>query len=705
MKPVHIVFSILVLFEIFLIIQGCHSGGNNPALPSFKPGTDQTISNNPGSPSTPGISNTVADTPALWGLYSVIYNASSHDIQAVPMRGPAFSWNVVTFLQPPAGLSKNMVVSVLDDSNFATEGRIDVRVILHHPFPGQQTYTGFDVCGIFMTEGPQVSPQNQGVTYANPAVDPTLLNPDGYTRWLNPTEFLTGDVLGFEPGVWGTSESSENSGFLAGATINPYKYFSQGLGPDQSLYNWVQNPAYIANRGMFPSGATCSRDYELLFPIVQGYLVFTFNYAVLANWATPDFSPPVNPVVDFPINANAEYPLHIFATDRSQVFHTPDESGGTLSFDLEIFDWDAVLGHSSIPEEVSRIVIWSDNPLVPGGSSVKMSDEVEWNSGFTASMSTATIEILDAVPDTDGDTHVWIAVESANPSSYDQGFGAKVPDDPIATYVQVPVNVKNCPKAFLNGMDTTAAGIGTFLNDVAITGEHFENGDGLAVYLELEEAGEGSGPPEKPRIYGTDVKYVDNGTLTADFDLQGALLGHYGCGCINGCGIETPPDENKIVGKIENFDIVMPTPLSLNLSTNRTSSAPATFDTLAVSWADVGYDALYNLYLRAYNLNDDLVYTGKVTRIMSFGAFVEILPGKEGMIHVSELSRERVDKVEDVIKIGDAVTVKVIEVDSQGRINLSRRALLPPVPGEPERPEFRRSSPPPGGGRPPFRPR
>ncbi|WP_207732382.1 polyribonucleotide nucleotidyltransferase [Heliobacterium chlorum] len=71
------------------------------------------------------------------------------------------------------------------------------------------------------------------------------------------------------------------------------------------------------------------------------------------------------------------------------------------------------------------------------------------------------------------------------------------------------------------------------------------------------------------------------------------------------------------------------------------------------------------------------VYTGKVTRIMNFGAFVEVLPGKEGLVHISQLAEERVAKVEDVVKIGDEITVKVIEIDKQGRVNLSRKELLP----------------------------
>ncbi len=69
-------------------------------------------------------------------------------------------------------------------------------------------------------------------------------------------------------------------------------------------------------------------------------------------------------------------------------------------------------------------------------------------------------------------------------------------------------------------------------------------------------------------------------------------------------------------------------------------------------------------------------YLGKVVRIMNFGAFVEILPGKEGLVHISQLALERVAKVEDVVNIGDEILVKVIEIDRQGRINLSRKALL-----------------------------
>lgn len=70
------------------------------------------------------------------------------------------------------------------------------------------------------------------------------------------------------------------------------------------------------------------------------------------------------------------------------------------------------------------------------------------------------------------------------------------------------------------------------------------------------------------------------------------------------------------------------------------------------------------------------IYDGRVTRLMAFGAFVEILPGKEGLLHISKMAKERVEKVEDFLSVGDEIKVKVTEIDGQNRINLSRKELL-----------------------------
>jgi polyribonucleotide nucleotidyltransferase len=71
------------------------------------------------------------------------------------------------------------------------------------------------------------------------------------------------------------------------------------------------------------------------------------------------------------------------------------------------------------------------------------------------------------------------------------------------------------------------------------------------------------------------------------------------------------------------------------------------------------------------------IYNGKVVRLMNFGAFVELVPGKEGLVHISQLAHERVEKVEDVVAVGDEIEVQVVEIDKQGRVNLSRKVLLP----------------------------
>ncbi len=75
------------------------------------------------------------------------------------------------------------------------------------------------------------------------------------------------------------------------------------------------------------------------------------------------------------------------------------------------------------------------------------------------------------------------------------------------------------------------------------------------------------------------------------------------------------------------------------------------------------------------------MYLGKVTRLMDFGAFVEIAPGREGLVHISQLDVKRVDKVTDVVNVGDVIRVKVMEIDDKGRLNLSRRQVLIDVDG------------------------
>jgi polyribonucleotide nucleotidyltransferase len=99
---------------------------------------------------------------------------------------------------------------------------------------------------------------------------------------------------------------------------------------------------------------------------------------------------------------------------------------------------------------------------------------------------------------------------------------------------------------------------------------------------------------------------------------------------------------------------------------------------LAVN-ADAAYEAKGIIDAIVFEPVEGCCYTGTVTRIIPIGAFVEIAPGKEGLVHISKLDHKRVEKVEDVVELGDKVTVKFLGLDEKGRINLSRKDALPRV--------------------------
>ncbi len=102
---------------------------------------------------------------------------------------------------------------------------------------------------------------------------------------------------------------------------------------------------------------------------------------------------------------------------------------------------------------------------------------------------------------------------------------------------------------------------------------------------------------------------------------------------------------------------------------------------------DAAYKAKEIIDGIVFEPEEGAIYTGKVTRIIEIGAFVEFAPGKEGMIHISKLDYNRVDKVEDVLNVGDEVTVKFLGTDEKGRYNLSRRDAMPRPEGYEERPQ------------------
>jgi polyribonucleotide nucleotidyltransferase len=88
-----------------------------------------------------------------------------------------------------------------------------------------------------------------------------------------------------------------------------------------------------------------------------------------------------------------------------------------------------------------------------------------------------------------------------------------------------------------------------------------------------------------------------------------------------------------------------------------------------------GEDAKKRIELITADVEVGTIYEGKVARLMDFGAFVTILPGRDGLVHISQICEERVEKVSDKLAEGDVVKVKVLEVDKQGRVRLSMKAV------------------------------
>jgi len=106
---------------------------------------------------------------------------------------------------------------------------------------------------------------------------------------------------------------------------------------------------------------------------------------------------------------------------------------------------------------------------------------------------------------------------------------------------------------------------------------------------------------------------------------------------------------------------------------------------IAATDGEQAKDAIARITALTAEIEVGTIYTGKVVRIVDFGAFVNVLPGKDGLVHISQISEERVNAVSDVLKEGQEVTVKVLEVDRQGRVRLSmKEAVEKPAESAPE---------------------
>lgn len=421
----------LINIAAILFISSCSGSGLSPVMPDLSTSPSIQVDMSPDTSSR-----------MEWGLWSVAIDTGNGTVESVPLRGAMFRANVTMFLQPPAGSLSNLIFQNLDLSGWLTEGKINLDVGFAHPFPGFDEYTGFDVVGAFCHNGSNMSTYDPGVNYGKKGVDAVMLNPDGYTRWFNPSEFPQQGILGYTPGAAGTK------GFIPGATISPYKYFADGIDSEETLTDFYNDPGNSNTRGYFKAGSANFRRYELQFPMDGGFPVLNFQYGVHASWEQNTLGPPWN-VKDFPITANMQEPLNIAedVSDSNLYFIDSGTYGGSFIIDIELLDHQGFQNSNGVTGEIEAVVV--EAPFVPGGAVITAAPNLV-PGGSSEYTSTYSIEIPDCEPSEAGEAQYLVTIISSDPTSYDSGLGAPYPDGAalasyFAGYVTIADEVGNLP--------------------------------------------------------------------------------------------------------------------------------------------------------------------------------------------------------------------------------------------------------------------
>jgi len=438
--------AIIVLTAVLII--GCSDGGsgNFPTVPEF---------------SERVVTESGSDSIVLWGLWDISYDLDTCELSVIPMRSADETWNVTKFLQPPIGNPASLGVNILDATDLISQGRIDVRVTVNHPFPSSKL-RGFDVRGVVMGNGSITDPYNTDLIY--PAhTDLRLLNADGYTRWMNATEFNGGGFFSYVPGFLGSKN------YTPSATLNGYKYFAELIEPEQDVYDYFSSSlAYVANRGSMTPGTSISRDYELQFPTAP--LQVRFQYAVIAGW-WPNETGGDNPSpADFPQNANCIEPMSINIVDSSTVYlESPTKKGGDISLRLNIVDWLAYWDPDNLEDYISKIIITSNAITFPGGDYVEYDfADLDYYPTSAGNAEAVDILIADVEPSGVENQDILIAVEMidldyTNPFNVPNSAGA----DPLTGYFLHTLHVAteiNDPPVITSGVDGPSE---QFITDVS----------------------------------------------------------------------------------------------------------------------------------------------------------------------------------------------------------------------------------------------
>lgn len=468
-------------------------------------------------------------------------------------------------------------IEILEYENLGVTGDCKIGVKITHPFPDLPEFSGFDVMGLFMSRGSGHVTNDPSLVFPVLGADPVLMNADGLTRWLNPTEFPDDAPWGFVDPL-----SDENSGFIANATMSAYKYFAEGLGAEQELADFFTDPVNCAQRGLFSSGASCTRNYEIRFPLKGGNPEILFNYAILAGWDEPIPTPPQHIPEDFPVSANAQFPIFASINDYSTLYYVDETSfGGDLLLDIELFDWSNLWTPGALRSKITRVYVESTENIIENNHWEAPLDELMFTEGESM-ISVHMLLMIPGSPSATGMKEFTVAVEVG--SGYDQGYGATVPDAPLALYLRPQIPVVECPSCAITGMSASKFATNTIGDDINFYGSGFVPGPDLSIKLYNDLTGQ--------EIAGLNTHIIDGSTLRTDFDFVGVIPAVFDIIAVNGCGAEAVIPSNLLMwdGRVR---VVDETPHGVTATTERTGPWAETVDSLKLSWSSTLFAESY----------------------------------------------------------------------------------------------------------------
>jgi hypothetical protein len=368
----------------------------------------------------------------LWGYYDVYFDLATRTMTAIDNRQAMFTANVVNFLNnKPSGLG----FSINNTQVTPDYVSVDIDVSITHPFPGLPQYNGYDVRGIFMGDGSASLNYNPDLIYPVLGTDQFMLAdpvdgngaPDGYTRWFNKAEFSTGGLPLFQF----TQGKIATPGYNSTSTLNPYKYYADGLAVSDDLWTWLQaNPSM---HSVFSTGVTNKRNYYLRFPTSKG---IKFGYAIIANWegTEPQYHP-----------YNTPESIACKDVNTSDLwFVSPTQNGGNIKLDVSIWNWKSAVSAGAM-EDYKLFIESTVLSSVHSATSTEMTPI-----GGDSNFSTYHVEIpADNITGTDSNEY-WVIVEQ-NGLDYTNKFGVGnlADTDPLAAFFRNDLQVGNQPLSWI----------------------------------------------------------------------------------------------------------------------------------------------------------------------------------------------------------------------------------------------------------------